>query len=900
MSKGGKMFGMAGKCNERSTKEFRMKNVLLFSLLIMHGVTVFAMQENTMRVQAIRTKERMIIDGKLTEGVWRTAPVVSSFIQYQPSNGILSDYRTEVRIAYDDGALYVGAYLYDSSPDSITAMLCRRDADVSTDMFAVLLDTYHDKRTGFYFALSPSGTMFDGTIQNDGNTDGSWDGVWEGKAQIDENGWTAEFRIPFSQLRFQAGDSLVWGINFIRDIARRNERSQIILQPKNEPGFVSRFAQLTGLDGLTPSSRFEISPYVTARAEYTHPDAADPLHSASIYAPGVGGDLKLGMGSNMTLDATINPDFGQVEVDPAVVNLSDMETFFDEKRPFFIEGANIFSFGTGGSNSNWNFNWPSVQFFYSRRIGRAPQGSLPDYDYADVPSGTKILGAAKLSGKLGDNWSIGTIHAITRSEHARLTYQGVRSTIEVEPLSYYGIGRVQKEFNAGSSAVGFYASLVDRKFDEPALRSDVNSRAVVGGVDGYTFIGEDREWVLSSWVGGSRIEGTREHILEVQQNSCHYFQRPDARNIRIDSNATALNGYGIKFRLNREKGNVLWNSSIGILSPGFDINDVGFLSRGDVINWHTGTGYRFVDPTNYYQSLYFLFAVFGNYDYDGNHTTQGYFHTGEIQLKNYWDITYRVAYSPQTINTRLTRGGPVSLNPAGVETGLNAYTNSALPVVFSTWYSTYVSQAENYLDVSAEVRWKPRGNVLFSFGPEYTRDQVDAQWVGAFDDVQQTSTYGHRYVFASMDQTTMSAGIRLNWTFTPELSLQLYMQPLISSGKYRNFKELAKPGTYTFNEYVSSSITQTDGNYVIDPDGTGPAPVFSFSNPDFNFKSLRGNVVLRWEYAPGSVLYLVWTQNRSDDVLEDGEFHFRSSVNRLLTAPGDNIVMAKMTYYFAR
>jgi hypothetical protein len=211
-----------------------------------------------------------------------------------------------------------------------------------------------------------------------------------------------------------------------------------------------------------------------------------------------------------------------------------------------------------------------------------------------------------------------------------------------------------------------------------------------------------------------------------------------------------------------------------------------------------------------------------------------------------------------------------------------------------------VSQAENYLDVSAEVRWKPRGNVLFSFGPEYTRDQVDAQWVGAFDDVQQTSTYGHRYVFASMDQTTMSAGIRLNWTFTPELSLQLYMQPLISSGKYRNFKELAKPGTYTFNEYVSSSITQTDGNYVIDPDGTGPAPVFSFSNPDFNFKSLRGNVVLRWEYAPGSVLYLVWTQNRSDDVLEDGEFHFRSSVNRLLTAPGDNIVMAKMTYYFAR
>ena len=307
-----------------------------------------------------------------------------------------------------------------------------------------------------------------------------------------------------------------------------------------------------------------------------------------------------------------------------------------------------------------------------------------------------------------------------------------------------------------------------------------------------------------------------------------------------------------------------------------------------------------MDPTNYYQSLFFLFAVFGNYDYDGNHTAQGYFHTGEIELKNFWWITYRAAYNPETDNTRLTRGGPVSLNPAGVETGLNVSTNSALPVVFSAGYSTYASKAENYLDVTAEVRWKPRGNVLFSFGPEWSRDRADAQWVNVFDDVRQTSTYGRRYVFASMDQTTLSAGIRLNWTFTPELSLQLYMQPLISSGKYKNFKELAEPGTYAFTEYAPSAITRLDGDYVVDPDESGPAPAFSFSNPDFNFKSLRGNVVLRWEYMPGSVFYLVWTQNRSDDVLEDGEFHFRSSVNRLLTAPGDNIVMAKLTYYLAR
>jgi len=353
----------------------------------------------TAPVHATRTGTTVTLDGLLTEADWARAQPVSDFTQREPNEGSAATERTEVRVLYDDDALYVGARLYDRSPDSVMAQLARRDRIVSADRFIVFLDSYYDRRSGFFFGINAAGTLYDGTLYNDDWDSDTWDGVWQGSASRDSAGWTAELKIPYSQLRFQRQKAPTWGINFKREIARRNERSYLVCTPSNGSGFVSRFADLVGLQEVKPPARLEVLPYVTTRAEYLSHEAADPFNDGSHLGAGVGGDVKLGIGSNLTLDATVNPDFGQVEVDPAVVNLSDVETFFEERRPFFVEGASIFDFGYGGANDNWGFNWANPSFLYSRRIGRAPQAELPDeYDYSSVPSGSNIMGAAKLSG----------------------------------------------------------------------------------------------------------------------------------------------------------------------------------------------------------------------------------------------------------------------------------------------------------------------------------------------------------------------------------------------------------------------------------------------------------------------------------------------------------------------
>jgi hypothetical protein len=363
-------------------------------------------------VRAVRLNAPITVDGQLNEAAWQGSEGIGAFVQREPVEGVPPTERTVVYLAYDDAALYVGARLYDSSPDSIVARLARRDNFASADRFMVFLDPYHDKRSGFYFAVNAAGTLYDGVLYNDDWDTDEWNGVWQGSSQRTSDGWTVEMRIPYSQLRFKKSEVQTWGINFKREIARKNEEDYLVYTPRNGSGFVSRFVNMAGINNVTPPRRFEALPYVTSRAELTHPASGNPFNDGSATTVSGGTDLKFGLGSNLTVDATINPDFGQVEVDPAVVNLSDFETFFPEKRPFFVEGSTIFDFGYGGANNNWGFNWGSPDFFYSRRVGRAPQGSLPSNDFSDVPTGTSILGAAKLTGKVG-SWNFGMMHALT-------------------------------------------------------------------------------------------------------------------------------------------------------------------------------------------------------------------------------------------------------------------------------------------------------------------------------------------------------------------------------------------------------------------------------------------------------------------------------------------------------
>ncbi len=879
-----------------------MKKYIL-PILILSGTLLISAQKDPgknpgkQKVTAFRLTKPIVIDGILDEVMWKNSEVITGFFQRDPDEGKPATEKTVVRICYDDDAIYIGARMFDNSPDSIVARLVRKDSYSNSDQFMVFFDPYNDKRSGYFFGLTAAGTFKDGVLFNDDWDDDSWDAVWEGKVNIDDKGWTAEMRIPFSQMRFQLSKDNIWGVNFKRNISRHNESDYLSYVPKTGSGFVSHFIDLEGLSNIKPQNKLEILPYVTAKSTFTKKEIGNPFNDGSSFLSDAGLDLKYGLGSNLTLNATINPDFGQVEIDPAVINLSDVETFFSEKRPFFVEGSSIFNFGRGGARNYWSFNFGNPDFFYSRRIGRDPQGSLPNYDYVDRPSGTHILGAAKLTGKIGD-FNVGVISALTKREFAEINFSGKKSNVEVEPLSYYGVLRAQKEFNDGKQAIGFMSTLASRSFSDNRLRDEINSSAFTGGVDGWTFLDESKTWVLTGWASMSSIKGNSKRILNVQQNSQHYFQRPDFNFESIDSSATSLTGFAGRLYLNKQKGNFFFNSAFGFITPKYDVNDLGFLWRTNVLNAHIGGGYTWTEPTDFYRYIEVGGAVFRTYDFDGNKISDGYFNFGFFQFLNYYSINWNLAYNPETFNNRATRGGPLMINLPGYQVSLNLRSDSRKDLVFRLNYFSYrQTDGANSWNVGPGIEFRPASNIFLSLSPRFNKNNEHAQYIGTFTDRFATNTFGNRYVFGELDQTTFSANIRLNWTFTPNLSLQLFVQPLISTGKYTNYKELALPGTFDFNVYGKNGSTFDKNNFIADPDGAGPAAKIDIGQQDFNFSSLRGNAVLRWEYSPGSVLFFVWTQTRTG-FEENGEFQFGRSFGNLFDLHPDNIFLIKFSHWF--
>jgi hypothetical protein len=851
-------------------------------------------------VRAARLAQAIVIDGDLSDAAWQGAQTIAGFTQREPNEGKPASQQTTVRVAFDDDALYISAQLHDTAPDSVVSALARRDRFISSDRFTLFLDPYHDRRTGFFFGINAAGTLYDGTLYNDDWDDDTWDGVWEGQARRTSDGWAVEMRIPYSQLRFAASDRQTWGVNFKRDIARNNERSYLVVTPSSSSGFVSRFADLVGLDGIKPPARLEVLPYVTSRTEFLDHAEGDPFHNARVL-PGAGADVKFGLGGNLTLDGTINPDFGQVEVDPAVVNLSDVEVFFEEKRPFFIEGANIFNFGQGGANNFWGFNSSVPDFLYTRRIGRAPQGglSMPDGAFADVPSGTHILGAAKLSGKIG-NWSVGTLSALTKREYARIDAGGLRSRAEVEPMTYYGTARALKEFGEGWQGLGLISTAAIRSFGDGGLRNDMNSAGFALGMDGWSFLDRDKTWVVTGWTGLSHVRGSTDRITALQRNSVHYFQRPDAGHVEVDPDATSLSGLAGRFSLNKQKGRLYTNTALGFVDPNFDVNDLGFQSRSDVINAHQVVGYRWNTPTSMYRRLSVNASHFRSWDFQGNPIATGYWSNFNGQLRNFYSFYMGGTLNPTTVSNRRTRGGPLMLNPRGGEFSGGIDSDDRHPVFFGVggYGGRYQAASDRSWGVNAYVEWKPMQQLSLRLSPALDRNVTSAQYVSSFDDPTASATFGQRYVFAALDQTTLSSSVRLNWIFSPKLSLEVYAQPLVSSGEYTDFKELARPKSFEFNRYGEGGSTFDAATGVADPDGPdGAAAPLAIGNPDFTFASLRGNAVLRWEYLPGSTLFLVWTQSRQDNE-EIGDFRAGHSLGRVFTAKADNILMVKLSYWW--
>ncbi len=873
------------------------------AILLMAFLTFLLMgkgkEENKEKfIRAYRAEEKIKIDGILSEKVWQN-PGTDDFVMWEPEDGGKPTEKTVVWVAYDEDALYVAARLYDSQPAKIVGRLGRRDDRLDSDWFTFAIDPYFDRRSGFEFSVNPSGSIRDAYLYNDSWKDYSWDGVWEWAVRKDEKGWTVEMKIPFSQLRFQKRDKYVWGVNFTRYILRKHERDGFVWIPRNEEfsSYVSKFAKLVGIEGIKPKPLVEVLPYAVGDAKFSPKQEGNPFATGRSFYGNAGLDFKIGLRSNLTLTGTVNPDFGQVEVDPAVVNLTAYETYYEEKRPFFIEGSSIFEFGTGGSTMGMNINWGDPEFFYSRRIGAPPHG-LAYGQYVKQPDRTTILGAGKFTGKIGQGWNLGVITALTSREYAEIWEEGEKRFQEIEPLTYYNVIRIQKEFNQGRQGLGFIATGVFRDLRTPEMEGLLSRRALAFGIDGWSFLDKNRRWVLSGWLGSSRVEGSKDYIFSLQQSPLHYFQRPDAPHLRLDPEAQSLTGWAGKLSISKERGNWIINLSTAALSPGFEINDLGFQFRGDRIHNQFIAGHIWYRPGRVFRQKILALGGTVDHDFGGTLLDEMAFIFASGQLLNYWEGQIMLGYKARTYDRDLTRGGPLAESPPAALFTWQIFSDIRKPVVLFLMgdYAKAKTGEENF-SVMTKIKWKPRSNFSLSVGPKYYYRHSLAQWVRKVEDPTATLTYGARYVFGEIVQHTISASIRVNWAFTPRLTLQAYLQPFIATGDYENFKELAAPGTYDFNLYGEGNSTiSRDGNvYNVDPDGEGPAPSFYFYNPDFNIKSMRGTVVLRWEYRPGSAVYLVWTQNRRT-FENTGVLDLSRDFVDMIKAPGDNIILLKISY----
>ena len=845
----------------------------------------------------------IVIDGRLTEEAWRRAAPVSGLVQRDPDEGKPATEPTEIRVLYDDHALYVGLRMFDDRPDLITRRLARRDTTPDADWVTVSLDSQHDHLTGFEFGVSAAGGQYDAVIFNDTSEDTAWDAVWESAVRVDETGWSVEMRIPLSQLRYQAGERQTWGLNVERFVQRKNEYTYLVMVPKKETGNASRMAHLVDLDGIPRSRHLELLPYAVARGEFVNPPAAgDPFNDGSRAFGTAGLDLKWGVGSSLTLDATVNPDFGQVEVDPAVVNLTAFETFYEEKRPFFIEGAQILGrFGRGGSNSFWGFDNSEPTLYYSRRIGRAPQGAA-GAPYVDRPGATTILGAAKLTGKTAGGWSFGVLDAYTAAESARLSDGTHEWSAEVEPPTNYLVARVKRDLPRGG--FGFLATDVERNLRTPALGDQLVSRGTVAGADGYLFLDKAKTWVITGGVAGSRVSGSEAAITRLQLAPQRYFQRPDAPEVALDPQATSLSGWYGRVNLNRNAGTWYVNAALWGVSPGFESNDLGYHTLGDAAGAHGVVGWRKPNPDRYTRSRSVYVARYLNWNFNRESQANGWYLTGSATLENYWSVDASVSLHSNAFDQTLTRGGPSMRLPGGGNVSGSVGTDSRQSIVasLSGYYSWNTAGGRGW-DLTTSLTFKPSSKLQVSAGPEVTRTDALAQYVTRVDDPLAAATYGSRYIFANLHQTEVSMVTRADLVLTPTVSLQLYVQPLISVGRYWNLKELSAPRTFDFLSYGTggSTIAPIAGEraFAVDPDGPGPAAPFRLDDPSFNFKSLRVNAIFRWQFRPGSTLYFVWTEQRQD-FARPGEFNLGADLRSMFSAKPDDVVMVKMSYWLGR
>jgi hypothetical protein len=839
-----------------------------------------------------------VIDGSLDDEAWNLVEWGGDFTQRQPDDGKKPTQGTEFKILYDDRNLYVGIRAWDSEPEKIVKRMSRRDG-FDGDWVELNLDSYYDKRTAFSFTASVSGVRGDEYISNNGdNWDSSWDPVWYLKTKTDEKGWTAEYRIPLTQLRFADKPEHVWGFNIQRYFFRNDERSLWQHIPRNAPGWVHNFGELHGIVGIRPQKQVEILPYIAAQTERFEKEEGNPFADGKSSDVNIGVDGKIGITSDITLDFTINPDFGQVEADPSQVNLSAYQLYFSERRPFFIEGKNILDFPVTESVAGGSFNQDNL--FYSRRIGKPPNHypDLADSEYADVPSNTRIIGAAKLTGKNHNGLSWGLLGSVTDKTTAEIDSLGERSKETVDPQTTYLVGRIQQDINKGNTILGGMVTAVNRKIDDQHLEY-LHDHAYSAGID-FLHNWKKRKYYIRFNGIVSNVSGTTEAITRTQRANEHLFQRPTAGYVSVDSARTSLTGTGGTLAVGKNSGDLIFQSGVTWRSPEVELNDIGFLISADLFNQWSWAQYRILKPFSIFRTIRINGNEYLHFDFGGNNTRRAVNFNAHTQFKNFWFTGAGTTLTGRRISNADLRGGPAITYPGGFEYWwyVESDNRKKFRVSFEQWSFKGFEDIEDSYNYWLSLRYNPTNAFNISVSPSYSVNNNHQQYVT-------TTTMGdeERYITAAIDQTTYSMTVRLSYVLTPDLTIEYWGQPYISSGEYYEFKRITDAGAEEYHDrfhtFTPDEIFfnhETD-QYDVDEDRNGSID-YSIDNPDFNFAQFRSNMVIRWEYIPGSTLFLVWTQSRTDNLPTGGDNSFSTLSRGLFEKTPHNIFLIKYTYRF--
>lgn len=837
-------------------------------------------------------KNNIVIDGKLDDQDWNEVEWSGDFIQRFPDYGVAPTEQTQFKILYDAKFLYVGVRAFDSDPSAIVKRLSRRDG-FEGDFVEINIDSYNDKRTAFSFTATASGVKGDEYISNNGDDwDETWDPIWYLKTSIDDKGWIAEFKIPLSQLRFADVPEHTWGIQLTRRFFRKEERS--VWQPitQDAPGWVHLFGELKGIKGIKPQKQLEIQPYVLTKTELSEKEEGNPFATGQESTFDAGVDAKIGLTSDITLDLTINPDFGQVEADPSQVNLSAFRLFFQERRPFFLEGNNILTFPAGNGDN----------LFYSRRIGKRPSyfPGGDDIAYVDQPNFTRIWGAAKLTGKNKNGFSWGLLEAVTNREKAEVqNMDGSRDKIAVEPATNYLVGRFQQDIKEGNTVVGAILTSTNRFIkDEDSHLDFLHDNAYSGGVDvTHNFL--NRKYYVSFRSSFSHVNGTEGSILGTQTASERYFQRPDNRHHDVDSTLTSLNGSATSFNLGKAQGRIRYNLSFSYKSPEFEINDLGFLRQSDVMSQDFWMQYRTINSFGIFRSFRANINQWASWDFDGINTSQGFNVNAHAQFKNNWSFGNGSTYRVMSVSNADLRGGPSIAYPGGTNYWYYLGTNSQKKLTFriNQWF---FRGFENYAWESgfwSRLFWQPINALSLNLQPSISWSRNDLQYIT-------TASFGSddRYVLGRINQATYRISLRSTFNLTPNFSIELWAQPFMTRGEYSEFKLAIAPHAESYEDRFQTftdeqlSWNTVNEEYDIDENRDGIND-YSIGDPDFNVVQFRSNFVVRWEYIPGSTLFLVWSSNGSDfNNLDDNGF--RSLSNQLTNLNANHTFLIKYTYRF--